>query len=103
MFQAIQVIVTGDDPNVVTGKPAPDIYLEAAKRLGVHPSQCLVFEDAITGAQSGKSAGCHVVAVPDYRMEKEPFLSVSDEIIDAMRLFSGERWGIPLKMKDTRR
>lgn len=103
MFQSIQVIVTGDDPNVANGKPAPDIYLEAAKRLGVHPSECLVFEDAIAGAQSGKSAGCHVVAVPDYRMEKDPFLSVSDEILDNMWQFSGERWGIPLDMKEAGR
>ena len=103
MFQSIQVMVTGDDPNVINGKPAPDIYLEAAKRLGVHPSECLVFEDALTGAQSGKSAGCHVVAVPDHRMEKELFLSVSDEVIDSMEHFSGRSWGIPLDMIETKR
>ena len=102
MFQSFQVIVTGDDPNVANGKPAPDIYLEAAKRLGVHPSECLVFEDALTGAQSAKSAGCFVVAVPDCRMEKEQFVSASDEIIDNMWQFSGERWGLPLMMKEAR-
>ena len=94
MFQSFQEIVTGDD--VENGKPAPDIYLEAAKRLGVHPSECLVFEDALSGAQSGRSAGCHVVAVPDKRMEKDLFLSVSDEIIDDMWQFSGKQWGIPV-------
>eukprot|EP00579_Thalassiosira_antarctica_P026722 CAMPEP_0202022618 /NCGR_PEP_ID=MMETSP0905-20130828/49989_1 /ASSEMBLY_ACC=CAM_ASM_000554 /TAXON_ID=420261 /ORGANISM="Thalassiosira antarctica, Strain CCMP982" /LENGTH=280 /DNA_ID=CAMNT_0048584807 /DNA_START=11 /DNA_END=850 /DNA_ORIENTATION=- len=97
MFQSFQEIVTGDDPNVKNGKPAPDIYLEAAKRLGVHPSECLVFEDALTGAQSGKSAGCRLVAVPDSRMEKQSFLSVSDEIIEDLWQFSGKRWGIPLE------
>lgn len=96
------MIVTGDDPNVTNGKPAPDIYLEAAKRLGVHPSECLVFEDAITGAQSGKSAGCNVVAVPDYRMEKEQFMNVSDEIINSLEHFSGKRWEIPLEMNEAR-
>ena len=94
MFQSFQEIVTGDD--VENGKPAPDMYLEAAKRLGVLPSECLVFEDALSGAQSGRSAGCHVVAVPDKRMEKDLFLSVSDEIIDDMWQFSGKQWGIPI-------
>lgn len=98
MFESFQEIVTGDDPKVVNGKPAPDIYLEAAKRLGVSPSECLVFEDALTGARSGKSAGCCVVAVPDRRMEKSSFASVSDEIIDSMWAFSGGKWGIPLEM-----
>lgn len=96
MFRSFQHIVTGDDPSVKNGKPAPDIYIEAAKRLGVHPSACLIFEDALTGAQSGKSAGCHVVVVPDPRMDREPFFNVADEIIDSMWLFSGRRWDIPL-------
>jgi len=100
MFQSIIEIVTGDDPNVKHGKPAPDIYLVAAKRLGVHPSECLVFEDALTGAQSGKSAGCRVVAVPDSRMEKHSFVRFSDEIIEDMWHFSGAKWGIPLEMKE---
>eukprot|EP00584_Thalassiosira_punctigera_P006543 CAMPEP_0172538910 /NCGR_PEP_ID=MMETSP1067-20121228/10205_1 /TAXON_ID=265564 ORGANISM="Thalassiosira punctigera, Strain Tpunct2005C2" /NCGR_SAMPLE_ID=MMETSP1067 /ASSEMBLY_ACC=CAM_ASM_000444 /LENGTH=273 /DNA_ID=CAMNT_0013324501 /DNA_START=41 /DNA_END=862 /DNA_ORIENTATION=- len=100
MFRSFREIVTGDD--VENGKPAPDIYLEAAKRLGVHPSECLVFEDALPGARSGKSAGCRVVAVPDSRMEKEAFESVSDEIIGDMWQFSGKRWGIPLEMNELR-
>ena len=100
MFQAFQEIVTGDDPAVVNGKPAPDIYLLAAKRLGVHPSECLVFEDAFSGAKSGKSAGCRVVAVPDKRMEKDVFRSVSDEIIDDMWQFSGKDWGLSVEMTD---
>lgn len=103
MFLSFQHIVSGDDPCVENGKPAPDIYLEAAKRLGIHPSECLVFEDALTGTEAGKSAGCHVVAVPDSRMERGPFLDVADEIIDDMWQFSGRLWGIPLEMKELRR
>ena len=98
MFQSFQEIVTGDDPNVLNGKPAPDIYLEAAKRLGVHPSECLVFEDAVPGAQSGKAAGCNVVAVPDSRIEKTAFRRYSDEIIDDLGQFHRvNKWGIPLE------
>lgn len=47
IFQHITSITCGDDPDLKNGKPAPDIYLLAAKRLGVDPSQCLVFEDAM--------------------------------------------------------
>lgn len=47
------------------GKPAPDIYLEVAKRLDVEPARCLVFEDIIPGIQAGKNAGMRVCAVED--------------------------------------
>ncbi len=56
-------IVTGCD--VVRGKPAPDIYLEAARQLGVSPERCLVFEDIVQGIQVGKNAGMRVCAVED--------------------------------------
>ncbi len=48
---------------VAEGKPAPDIFLAAAKRLGIPPERCIVFEDAPAGIQAGKSAGCFVVAL----------------------------------------
>ncbi len=47
------------------GKPFPDVYLEAAVRLGVDPSECLVFEDVVAGIQAGRSAGMEVAAVED--------------------------------------
>jgi HAD superfamily hydrolase (TIGR01509 family) len=58
-------ITTGDE--VQNGKPAPDIYLKAAKKIGVAPEHCLVVEDALAGVQAGKSAGMKVVAIPDPR------------------------------------
>jgi len=54
-------IVTGDD--VTRNKPAPDIYLEGARRLGVPPALCLALEDSPPGAQSAAAAGMIVVAV----------------------------------------
>lgn len=60
---AIDVIVTACE--VAAGKPAPDIYLEAARRLSVSPEECLVFEDIPAGIQAGKNAGMPVIAVED--------------------------------------
>lgn len=58
-----QVHVSGDE--VTNGKPAPDIYLEAARRLGVHPSNCLALEDSTNGARAAVAAGMICGAVPD--------------------------------------
>ena len=57
------VIVGGN--MVEHSKPAPDIYLEAAKRVGVAPEHCLVFEDIVTGLTAGKRAGMKLCAVED--------------------------------------
>lgn len=46
-------------------KPAPDPYLEAARRLGIAPARCIAFEDSDTGAASAQAAGMTVVQVPD--------------------------------------
>ena len=56
--------ISADD--VTRTKPFPDPYIEAAKRMGVSTSSCVVFEDSLTGIASAKSAGCAVVAVPHY-------------------------------------
>lgn len=50
---------------VAAGKPAPDIYLAVAERLGAAPADCLVFEDVPAGILAGKRAGMTVVAVED--------------------------------------
>lgn len=50
--------------DVSLGKPAPDIYLHAARVLGVDPAKCLVFEDAPVGIEAGRKAGMQVVEVP---------------------------------------
>jgi HAD superfamily hydrolase (TIGR01509 family) len=54
-------IVSGDD--VTRGKPAPDIFLKAADRLGLPPGECVVFEDAPAGVEAARAAGMRVVGV----------------------------------------
>ena len=54
-------IVTADD--VPNGKPAPDIFIEAARRIAVPPGECVAFEDADLGVQSASAAGMRVVDV----------------------------------------
>lgn len=59
----IDVIISSDE--VKRGKPAPDVYLECAKRLGVKADKCLVFEDHPDGIFAAKNAGMTVCAVDD--------------------------------------
>lgn len=50
--------------SVPRGKPEPEVFLAAAAKLGLEPSQCVVFEDSFAGVQAGKAAGMRVFAVP---------------------------------------
>ena len=59
----IDVIVTADDGRIKKGKPAPDIFILAAKELGLEPQECIVFEDSSSGVQAAISAGVSYVVV----------------------------------------
>lgn len=56
-----QALVTGSE--VVRKKPAPDVFLEAAQRLGLGAASCLVIEDAVAGVAAAKAAGCRCLAL----------------------------------------
>jgi HAD superfamily hydrolase (TIGR01509 family) len=58
---------TVSSEEVARGKPAPDVYLEAARRLGVDASACAAIEDSHNGIRSAKAAGMTCVAVPNVR------------------------------------
>jgi beta-phosphoglucomutase family hydrolase len=61
LFKHFQALVTADD--VEHGKPAPDIFLEAARRLGIDPKLCSAFEDAELGLTAARAAGMHVIDI----------------------------------------
>ena len=60
-----EIIVTGEE--VERGKPAPDIYLCTAQKLGIPADKCLVVEDALPGVAAAKAAKMRVAAIPDHR------------------------------------
>ena len=93
-FSHFQTVVKGDDPEVREGKPAPDIFLLAAKRLGFAPSECLVFEDAPSGTTAARSAGMSVVVVPDPNMDRSLY-PPPDQFLDSLEQFRPEDWGLP--------
>ena len=74
---APDVFITADD--VTRGKPAPDGYLLAARRLELDPADCVVIEDAPAGIQAGKAAGMRVIAVGTTLAEEA--LNLADVVI----------------------
>jgi HAD superfamily hydrolase (TIGR01509 family) len=56
---------TVSSEEVARGKPAPDVYLEAARRLGVAPERCAAIEDSHNGIRSAKAAGMRCIAIPN--------------------------------------
>ena len=76
-------IVSSDD--VPSGKPAPDVYLEAARRLGIDPGRCLVVEDSSNGVVAARAAGMHVVLVPNPSVPPGPEAAeVADLVVDRL-------------------
>lgn len=63
-LERITIRVHGDDPELRAGKPAPDVFLLAAARLGQEPSHCWAFEDSPAGARAAHAAGCRVYVLP---------------------------------------
>ncbi|HEX5823265.1 MAG TPA: HAD family phosphatase [Candidatus Limnocylindrales bacterium] len=67
---AFRAVVSSDE--VEHGKPSPDVFLEAARRLGVSPSDVLVVEDSLNGLKAGRAAGMTTVLVPNRSVPPAP-------------------------------
>ncbi len=76
---------TVSSEEVEHGKPAPDVYLEAARRLGFPPERCAAVEDSHAGIRSAKAAGMRVVAIPNasYPPDEEA-LGLADVVLESL-------------------
>jgi pseudouridine-5'-monophosphatase len=88
-FRTFDVIVCGDDPRCVRGKPAPDIFLVAAADLSARPGDCVVVEDSPAGVAAARAAGMQVVAVPDPAMDRARFAD-ADLVVDSLTHLTAE-------------
>lgn len=82
-YDYFDAIICGD--MVQNGKPAPDIYITASKKLGLLPMECVAFEDSPNGIKSAHSAGCQVIMIPDLTQPDDiinPLLSGVYESLD---------------------
>jgi sugar-phosphatase len=81
----LAVLASGD--SVPRGKPAPDVYLLAAERLGVYPQHCLALEDSLNGAKAAQSAGMRTVVIPGHEFTPPQFQGVADVIYPSLLEF----------------
>jgi HAD superfamily hydrolase (TIGR01509 family) len=77
--------VTVSSEEVERGKPAPDVYLEAARRLGVSPERVAAIEDSANGIRSAKAAGMRVIAIPNpHYPPPDDALEQADAVLDSL-------------------
>jgi HAD superfamily hydrolase (TIGR01509 family) len=80
------VRISGEDPAVQQSKPAPDVYLAAAARLGVEPAACLAIEDSGPGVRAAKQAGMTCIAVPN-RWTADQDFGEADVVLESLQYF----------------
>jgi HAD superfamily hydrolase (TIGR01509 family) len=80
LVDEVREVVSSEE--VPRGKPAPDVYLEAARRLHVEPSHCVAVEDSHNGIRSARAAGMIVFAIPNPHFPPdEEAMSQADEVL----------------------
>jgi HAD superfamily hydrolase (TIGR01509 family) len=85
-----EAVVSSDE--VAGGKPAPDVYLEAARRLYVPPGVCAAVEDSANGIRAARGAGMTVVAVPNRRYPPpDDVLALADIVLDSLEELPSRR------------
>jgi HAD superfamily hydrolase (TIGR01509 family) len=75
---------TVSSEEVARGKPAPDVYLEAARRLGVDPAHCAAIEDSQNGIRSARAAGMRVIAIPNPHFPPGDALGEADALAGSL-------------------
>lgn len=76
-----------DGSEVVHGKPDPEAYLLTARKLGVNPEECVVYEDSHVGVVAAKRAGMYCIAVRNPRAQTAQDLSAADVVLGRMAAF----------------
>jgi HAD superfamily hydrolase (TIGR01509 family) len=77
---------TVSSEEVARGKPAPDVYLEAARRLHAEPTRCVAVEDSANGMRAAAAAGMLLIAIPNRAFPPEPdALALADAKLDSLR------------------
>ena len=71
-------------PEVEKGKPNPDIFLKAAKKISVEPEQCLVLEDSQAGIQAAYTANMKVICIPDLKHPTEEYVKMATAVKDSL-------------------
>lgn len=84
----IQVIHSAHDEEY--GKPHPVVYINTAKDLGIHPTQCLAFEDSANGVLSAKAARMKCIAIPEPNMRNDKRFGIADIILHSLSDFNAE-------------
>jgi HAD superfamily hydrolase (TIGR01509 family) len=83
---------TVSSEEVARGKPAPDVYLEAARRLGLDPARAAAVEDSHNGIRAAKAAGMRVIAIPNEHFPPdEDALSQADVVLDSLAELTPEK------------
>ena len=75
---------TASSEEVAAGKPAPDVYLEVARRLGVDPHECTAIEDSHNGIRSAKAAGMRCVAIPNAHFPPGEATAEADAVVASL-------------------
>jgi sugar-phosphatase len=74
------------------GKPHPGVYLETARRLGVHPLTCVAFEDSLPGVIAAKAARMRCVAVPEPPNDSDPRFVLADAVVRSLDEVDDALW-----------
>jgi HAD superfamily hydrolase (TIGR01509 family) len=92
LVHRFDVLVGGDE--VTHGKPAPDIPLEAARRLGISPSECVVLEDSDNGVRAAHAAGMLTIMAPDLKPPSDEVRQLTYRVVPSLR----EAWNILVRL-----
>jgi HAD superfamily hydrolase (TIGR01509 family) len=89
---AQEFAATVSSEEVARGKPAPDVYVEAARRIGAEPSECVAVEDSTNGIRSAAAAGMTVIAMPNRDFPPAPdALRLAGDVLESLEALTPDR------------